>query len=72
MPTMGSCPVCDSAEGHTPDCGASARRILARVLVLAAEADIKGTSLQGIPELKLVGIAYCGMSERIFALLNQP
>jgi hypothetical protein len=45
---------------------------LAQVLVLAAEADIKGTRLQEIPELKLVGTAYCGMSERIFALLDTP
>ena len=72
MPTMGLCPVCNSAQGHSPDCGASARRILAQVLVLAAEADIKGTRLQEIPELKLVGTAYCGMSERIFALLDTP
>jgi len=43
---------------------------LAQVLVLAAEADIKGASLQEIPELKLVGNAYRGMSERIFALLD--
>jgi hypothetical protein len=44
---------------------------LAKVLVLAAEADLKGEKLQEIPELKLVGNAYRGMSERIFACLNR-
>ena len=71
-PRLGRCPICDASSGHNPDCGDLARTILARVLILAAEAEIKGDSLQGIPELKLVGNAYLGMAQRIFATLGYP
>ena len=69
-PQLGRCPVCDAFSGHGPDCGDLARTILARVLILAAEAEIKGNNLRGIPELKLVGNAYLGMSQRIYLTLG--
>lgn len=35
------------------------------VLALADEAERKGTQLQELPQLRLVGNAYVGMAERI-------
>jgi hypothetical protein len=43
-----------------------------RVKALAQEAQMKGERLQQIPELKLVGNAYVGMSERILKALEEP
>lgn len=64
------CLVCGAVYGHDPDCADMARNILARMLALAADAQIKGGNLQTIPELRLVGNAYCGMSERMFKVLD--
>jgi hypothetical protein len=43
-----------------------------RVKALAQEAQRKGENLQQVPELKLVGNAYVGMSERILKALEEP
>lgn len=68
------CPVCGApdpaTDGHDSDCGRLARSILAQVFILAAEAELKGEKLRKmkVPELNLVGNAYLGMAERIFAI----
>lgn len=70
MTDFNKCHICDSTQNHLQDCGLKARRMLIQLRALAYSAHLKGENLQGIPELKLVGNAYVGMSQRMMSIID--